>query len=74
MVGKIKHVRQKLHQEAVKLERPETASQPATTARLKPPALELQRKTTPEENVAEAPKQVCFRRFKHVEGFKAAAG
>ncbi|XP_013883961.1 ribosome biogenesis protein SLX9 homolog [Austrofundulus limnaeus] len=59
MVGKIKHVRQKLHQEAVKLGRPEDASQPGSAARLKPPALELQRKT-PEEKVAEAPKQVAF--------------
>ncbi|XP_037552320.1 protein FAM207A [Nematolebias whitei] len=64
MVGKIKHVRQKLHQEAVKLSRPESFCQPGTArlpdTLLKPPSLEPQRKT-PEENIqshSEGPKQV----------------
>ncbi|XP_017285511.1 protein FAM207A [Kryptolebias marmoratus] len=66
MVGKIKHVRQKLHQEAVKVDRPESLIQPSTAGLphtlLKPPAPELRRKTTPEQNIlthdAEGGKQV----------------
>lgn len=45
MVGKIKHVRQKIHQEAVKLDRPGSLTQPPGTALpqslLKPPVLGL---------------------------------
>lgn len=45
MVGKIKHVRQKIHQEAVKLDRPSSLTQPPDTALpqslLKPPVLGL---------------------------------
>ncbi|XP_071384404.1 ribosome biogenesis protein SLX9 homolog [Centroberyx affinis] len=42
MVGKIKHVRQKLHQEAVKLDRPGSLPQPPQTSEKAPkPALDL---------------------------------
>lgn len=62
MVGKIKHVRQKLHQEAVKLARPEGSS-PAATARLpdtllKPPCLEAQRKENTQRDAAGGARQV----------------
>ncbi|XP_028254349.1 ribosome biogenesis protein SLX9 homolog [Parambassis ranga] len=51
MVGKIKHVRQKLHQEAVKLDRPDSLTQlPGSAVSLSlqtPPCLEVQRISVP---------------------------
>lgn len=38
MVGKIKHIRQKIHQQAVKLDRPSSLTQPPDSAL--PPSLE----------------------------------
>lgn len=67
MVGKIKHVRQKLHQEAVRLERPSSLAQPPGAAlprdvdkpvvsgRLSPSPPPVDSKTDASKNV----KKVC---------------
>lgn len=66
MVGKIKHVRQKIHQEAVKFDRPSSLTQPLdsvlTQSLEKPPASGLHTITlTPpllENQKSDAPKHV----------------
>ena len=72
MVGKIKHVRQKIHQEAVKLDRPsDLAHTPgsvvpsAQSSEKPPPALGLPITTSPllENNTSDASrnvKKVCY--------------
>ncbi|XP_044043992.1 protein FAM207A isoform X2 [Siniperca chuatsi] len=64
MVGKIKHVRQKIHQEAVKLDRPSILTQPPDSVLSqsleKPPALGLHTISPPllENNKSDASKNV----------------
>lgn len=64
MVGKIKHVRQKIHQEAVKLDRPSSLTQPldsvSSQSLEKPPASGLHTISPPllENQKSDAPKHV----------------
>ena len=70
MVGKIKHVRQKIHQEAVKLDRPGSLTQSPGTALpqslLKPPVLGLHTISPPllekeKHDSSNNVKQVCMK-------------